>query len=243
MSQLFGFFLVGLFSTAHCLLMCGAIVGALTISLPVSVRERRGVLVGYLAAWNGGRIAGYTLAGFLAGALGELLVLAFGLEYRHSSVLSGLSLLFLVGIGMYIADWLPGVARLEKIGVGLWRILEPFAQSLLPVSSRSRALVFGLLWGWFPCGLTYTVLIWSATVGGPLKGAAAMAAFGLGTLPGLLLAGFFSSRLFIVRQSVWVKRGLGLLLVGYALVMGVWFQELGEAPSLHHPGVSGEWVE
>ncbi len=219
-AQFFEFFIVGLFSTAHCLIMCGAIVGALTVSLPMPVREQRGPLFRYLTAYNIGRIASYAVAGLMVGAFGEVLVRIFDLDQQHSEILMLISGLFLVGIGLHIAGWLPGMALLEKIGNRLWRALEPFAQSLLPVQSPARAMMFGLIWGWFPCGLTYAVLLWTATTGDAIKGALAMTAFGLGTFPGILMASFFSGRLLLFRRSPWVKRGLGLAIILWAVVIG-----------------------
>ncbi|MBF0602637.1 MAG: sulfite exporter TauE/SafE family protein [Nitrospirae bacterium] len=230
-SQWISFFIAGLFSSAHCLVMCGAIVGALTMSLPLSVREQPRTLLGYLAAYNSGRILSYALAGFLAGSFGEMVVRSFGLDHGHSNVLLWISFLFLVGIGLYIAGWLPGVALLEKTGIGLWNRIDPLARSLLPVNSIARAVVFGILWGWFPCGLTYTVLIWSATTGNAIQGAVAMMAFGVGTLPGIFAAGFFSGRMFLFRRSLKLKRGLGILIIlSAALIV---FQNLGHETNAH----------
>lgn len=239
-SQLFEFFVVGLFITTHCLVMCGAIVGALTVSLPLPVRKQRLLLFRYLLAYNSGRILSYSLAGFLAGSFGEVLVQIFDLDQRHSSILMLISSLFLIGIGFHIAGWLPEIALLERVGSRLWHTLEPVAQSLLPVKSQGQALIFGLIWGWFPCGLTYTVLLWTATTGDALKGALAMAAFGVGTFPGLLMASFFSGRFLLFRRSAWVKRGLGLLIILLAIMINFWdMQHKGERVMDHQVINSG----
>lgn len=236
-SQYIEFFVVGLLSTTHCLVMCGAIVGALTVSLPVAVREQRGALLRYLTAYNSGRIFSYALAGLLVGAFGEVLVRTFDLDRHHSEVLIWVSRLFLVGIGLHVAGWLPGIALLERVGNRLWRTLEPFAHALLPVGSLGQALVFGMIWGWFPCGLTYTVLLWTATTGDAADGAMAMAAFGFGTFPGILMAGFFSGRLLLFRRSPWVRRGLGLAVILLALLTAFWDWDSHRGPSgaMDHP--------
>ena len=60
---------------------------------------------------------------------------------------------------------------------------------------RSRAALFGVLWGWLPCGMVYAALLLAASAGGAVEGASVMLAFGAGTLPALLSAGVVASRL------------------------------------------------
>jgi hypothetical protein len=77
----------------------------------------------------------------------------------------------------------------EQAGGSIWRRIEPLGRKLMPVHSPGQALVLGLIWGWLPCGLVYSVLIWAISAGGAIEGAGLMLAFGLGTLPNLLLMG------------------------------------------------------
>ena len=57
-----------------------------------------------------------------------------------------------------------------------------------PVGWRGYAL--GVVLGFLPCGLIYAALAAAAAAGDPLRGAAAMAAFALGTMPGLIGVGW-----------------------------------------------------
>ncbi|RKZ97763.1 MAG: sulfite exporter TauE/SafE family protein, partial [Gammaproteobacteria bacterium] len=41
-------FLLGLFSTVHCIAMCGSVIGALTLSLPAEVRESQRKMLPYV---------------------------------------------------------------------------------------------------------------------------------------------------------------------------------------------------
>jgi hypothetical protein len=52
-----------------------------------------------------------------------------------------------------------------------------------------KALGLGLVWGWLPCGLVYSVLLIAATSAQPIQGAFVIIAFGLGTLPAMRLTG------------------------------------------------------
>ena len=64
-------FLLGFFSTLHCIGMCGGIIGALTFSLPQEIRNDRWRLFPYISAYNLGRISSYTLVGAIVGGLGD----------------------------------------------------------------------------------------------------------------------------------------------------------------------------
>jgi hypothetical protein len=76
----------------------------------------------------------------------------------------------------------------------------------------------GLLWGWLPCGLVYAALLAAAMAGDPARGALAMLAFGLGTLPWLLAAGVGAARL-----RDWMRVRAVRLATGGALVgAGAW---------------------
>jgi sulfite exporter TauE/SafE len=63
--------------------------------------------------------------------------------------------------------------------------------------------------GWLPCGLVYGALTAAAFAGSPAGGAAAMLAFGLGTLPWLLAVGVGAARLraWMGRRAVRLAAG------------------------------------
>ncbi len=181
-------FLVGLLGGVHCVGMCGGIVGALTFGLS---RERRGSLsavMPFQLTYNLGRVTSYVLAGAIMGALGMLLAQLMPVYYAQR-VLLGVAGLFMILLGLYLAGWWMVLNRIEQAGSALWRRLEPISRRLLPVRTPGQALLVGLLWGWIPCGLVYSMLVNAVAAGSALEGAALMAAFGLGTLPNLLLMG------------------------------------------------------
>lgn len=186
--------LVGLLGGVHCVGMCGGIVGALTFGLPAEVRASPARVFPYLLAYNLARISAYTLAGALMGGLGWLAMdlVAFHAAQQVLQVLAGL---FMVMLGLYLAGWWAGLARVERAGGVIWRRIEPFARRLLPVRSPRQALMLGFLWGWLPCGLVYSTLIWALASGHPAQGALLLLGFGLGTLPNLLLMGVFAAQL------------------------------------------------
>lgn len=201
-------FLVGLLGGTHCVGMCGGIVGALSMGAPARWSM--------LLAYNAGRILSYSAAGALAGALGAA---SLGLEGQMPIrlILYFLANLMLVALGLYLLGVTRALAFTERAGQSLWRLLQPLTRRFLPARSMAQAFPLGLLWGWLPCGLVYSALATSLTAGSAGSGALAMLAFGLGTLPNLLLAGIVLARLneFVRRPAVRIFSGL--LVLGFGL--------------------------
>ena len=92
---------------------------------------------------------------------------------------------------------------------------------LLVREGAPARFALGTIWGLVPCGLIYSVLPIALFAGGALEGAAVMLAFGLGTLPNLLAAGWIVARARAWLDSRVVRYGAGILLAGFAAV-GIW---------------------
>ena len=211
-------FLVGFFGGVHCVGMCGGIVGALTLGLPETVRARWRSAWPYHLAYNLGRITSYTLAGALAGGLGGL-VLKLTALHQAQQALQVLAALFMLALGLYLGGWWSGLLRIERLGGVLWRRVEPFGRRFLPVASPPQAFALGLVWGWLPCGLVYSVLVWSLAAGSALDGAKLMLSFGVGTLPNLLLMGLLAARLGAFVRRPWPRRIAGGLVAAFGVLL------------------------
>ncbi|NIF27318.1 sulfite exporter TauE/SafE family protein [Pantoea sp. Tr-811] len=199
---------LGLLGGGHCLGMCGGLMGALTLAIPPEQRGRR---LRLLLAYNLGRILSYASAGLLLGLAGWAVAsspAALGLRV--------VAALLLICMGLYLAGWWSGLTRVEALGRGLWRHIQPLASRLMPVSSMPRALLLGALWGWLPCGLVYSTLLWAASQGNAGYSAALMLAFGLGTWPVLLATGLAAERVnaLLRRRSLRVAGGVLVILFG-----------------------------
>jgi sulfite exporter TauE/SafE len=192
--------------------MCGGIVSALTFGLPRDLQGRLLAMLPFQLAYNLGRILSYTLAGALMGGLGYLLAESLPV-YFAQRVLYGLAGVFMVALGLYLAGWWLGLNRLERAGGAIWRRLEPLGQRLLPVRTWRQGFLLGLVWGWVPCGLVYSTLVWAVSAGGFWQGGAMLLAFGLGTLPNLLLMGLVAGGLLRWSRKAWVRQGAGALVV------------------------------
>ncbi|ANC81212.1 sulfite exporter TauE/SafE family protein [Pseudomonas putida] len=199
---------LGLLGGGHCLGMCGGLMGALTLAIPP---EQRGKRLRLLLAYNLGRIFSYACAGLLLGLAGWAVA-----SSPAALALRVAAALLLIAMGLYLAGWWSGLTRIEALGRGLWRHIQPMASRLLPVSSLPRALLLGALWGWLPCGLVYSTLLWAASQGNAGYSAVLMLAFGLGTWPVLLATGLAAERVnaLLRRRSVRVAGGVLVMLFG-----------------------------
>ncbi len=209
-------FAVGLLGGVHCIGMCGGIVSALTLGLAESVRRRPRTLLPYLLAYNTGRILSYTTAGALVGGIG-LLATDLARVHEAQQVLQIVAGIFMVVLGLYLGGWWQGLVRVERLGGHLWRRIEPLGRRFLPVRRPGEAFVLGLVWGWLPCGLVYSTLVWAISAGGVLEGAALMLSFGLGTLPMLLGMGMVAGKLSAYMRQHWVRAVAGLLVIGFGI--------------------------
>ena len=210
-------FMIGLLGSTHCIGMCGGIVGALTMGLPEKTRQSPLKLLPYLLTYNTGRLISYSIAGLIVGLLSSSLSEVFqGGKFPIGGIVGGL---FMVALGIYVAGWFQTMAWLEKLGGKLWRKIEPFGRYFMPVKSPVQALGLGFLWGWLPCGLVYSTLAWAATSGNAIDSALLMLAFGVGTLPMLLVMGGFAEKLQRFTRHKWTRYVAGILLIVFGAMI------------------------
>lgn len=208
--------LLGLFGSAHCVLMCGGIASALSGGLvqlgkrPKPVRSTLG--------YNVGRIAAYVALGTLVGALGRAVdfVPFFGVARIALRFVAGA---MLVGAGLYVAGAWKRFALVERLGAPIWRRVQPSAAKLIDSSSPFAAVGLGALWGLMPCGLVYAAFGLALASGTPAIGALVMAAFGIGTAPAMIATGLASARIApALRTRAWIRRTAGALVIAFGVI-------------------------
>ncbi|KRW59979.1 sulfite exporter TauE/SafE family protein [Pseudomonas sp. TTU2014-080ASC] len=202
--------IIGFLGGGHCLGMCGGLMGALTLAIPPEQRAQR---LRLLLAYNLGRILSYSLAGLLLGLAGWAIA-----GSPLVTALRVIAALLLIAMGLYLAGWWSGLTRIEALGRGLWRYIQPLTRQFMPVTSLPRALILGGLWGWLPCGLVYSTLLWAASQGNAAHSALLMLFFGLGTLPVLLATGLAAQQLSNLMRKRGIRIAAGLLVI----LFGFW---------------------
>lgn len=208
---------MGLLGGTHCAGMCGGIVSGLTLGISKDERNSSSTLSIYLLAYNSGRILSYIIAGIVISSIGNIAdSIGSGMEVRKILTLIASSVMIL--LGLYLTGWwTTAIIKIEKAGAILWRFIEPFAKKFIPIRSTSQAVFAGMLWGWLPCGLVYTALLWAMSAETIAQGGIIMASFGIGTLPTLFGIGYFSNRVIIHLQKQWVRTSAGIMVAGLGL--------------------------
>lgn len=173
----------------HCTAMCGPVVAAF------SLRLRKGPRAGPQLLYNLGRVTTYSLIGGAAGAAGSIPGISAGLGPFQKWIALGTGLLIVL-MGLSLGGWLPRLPVLAGSDGSAGR-LERLAGLARESGGPGVFFPLGLLLGFLPCGLVYAALLTSARAGmdagnpagGFLRGFLAMALFGIGTIPSLLLVG------------------------------------------------------
>ncbi len=214
-------FNLGLFSSLHCVGMCGGFISSLMLvtsdSNEINKSKKKKNLKSSFA-YNFGRTISYSIAGLLMGlfglALAELLA-----QFNIHFVLQLLASIILISIALNILGLFQLSMRLESIGMTLWKRAQPLAKGLLPVDNFIKAFLFGMVWGWLPCGMVYSALLFSLTTGSALNGMLIMLCFGLGTLPTMISAGYFIEYLNQFRQHKQLRWFTATVLIVIAVAL------------------------
>jgi len=205
---------LGLASTLHCAGMCGGIAaGLLHVSAPRSAAE--GMRIAVLT--HAGRIASYALAGTLVGAMGAPAVAWLDREIAFRLV-QWAGAVALMWIGLSTAGLLPSLSLLDRL---LAPLANRLARTAVPRFGRyPTALMGGLAWGMMPCAMVYGALFTAMLSGSAAGGASVMAAFGAGTLPGLIAAtaGFGALAAIGARQNLRRIAGIAIGILGFLTV-------------------------
>lgn len=185
--------LLGLASGVHCVGMCGGFVAAFSTSRVIPIQSARPPMRRVLL-FNAGRITTYAILGAASGFLGGELAFAFGAQ----TALYVLANVMLIAVGLHLTGATQVLGFLERLTAPLWRAVQPLLR-------MRNAYIPGLAWGFIPCGLVYGALAAAAFAGSAAGGAAAMLAYGLGTLPWLAGTGF---------ALQWIRRPLARAIAG-----------------------------
>jgi hypothetical protein len=217
-------FAAGLASGVHCVAMCGGVVTAFDAGpravIPIRPAQAGGSAVRRLA-FNAGRISTYGAAGAAVSLLSAGAVSAGLLPGQQALGIA--SAVMLIIVGFYLLGFVRVLEPFERLGAPLWRRLMPLASRLLPARTWAQAYAAGLVWGFLPCAMVYAALAAAAFSGGLGRGALAMLAFGLGTLPFLLAAGWLAARIRVWRAAA------GAIVLGFGVAGLAQAGALGES--------------
>ena len=205
-----GVILAGGFSAGfgHCAAMCGPLVGSLALAAAPGGPRRT---LGGQLAYHAGRVTTYALLGAVMGATGAFLNVAGRLAGVQDAVAIGGGVL-LVLVGLSAAGISAGLRRVEaRVSAGLRRLVR----ALLEGGGPGRLYPVGLALGVLPCGVSWTAFLAAAGTGSPVRGLLLALAFGLGTVPPLLLVGAAAAAVGArLRGALYRAGGVLVALVG-----------------------------
>ncbi len=217
-SQYLVAFFTGFLGGVHCFGMCGSIVGALTLGIPRDKTRHSPFII--TLGYNIGRISGYVLAGTIVAFVSSSFIDLADIN-GLKRIIAMVASLFMIALGLYLAGIWNGIAKIEILGGFLWKRIQPLTKRFMPVTTFQRAIPLGFLWGWLPCGMVYMALMLTMSVEHAFEGGLIMLAFGLGTLPNLLVMGVAAAKLskWVRHPTIRMVAGLLVVLLG---VMGLW---------------------
>lgn len=205
-----------LISLGHCLGMCGPLVSAYALAQRGEGAGRWAVALA-AGRYHVGRLTCYVLLGGALGLVGGLLG---GPERARvlTGVVSGAAGLAMIAVGLSLLDLLPPVLRLERLPVGgfLLRRVRPMLGSRSPWAQLGLGFANGML----PCGPLWAVALAAVASGGAWQGMQAMGAFGLGTVPALVVLAFGAGLLpATVRRRFYRAGAVLVVVVGLQLLL------------------------
>jgi sulfite exporter TauE/SafE len=214
-------FVGGLLGSAHCIGMCGPLalaLGADQVTLRSNLRRQ--------LVFSAGRVFTYGFCGSVAALTGWWLAqrpLAFVNVQATLSLIAGVALVL---VGLSAAGWLP-IRLPMRTNSPSCSAARGF-KTLLTGQSLLSALLAGVFTGFIPCGLVYAFLAYAATTGDVLAGWLTMVAFGLGTMPMMVLAGSggsllsFTARNRALRIAAWCVVVTGLITIARGAGYSEW---------------------
>jgi len=196
LSIVWSMFAVGLVTSIHCVFMCGGLVLTYAVKGTQDGPWYR-KLMPHLA-YQGAKIVSYALVALALGGLVALLGRAIDITPLRNwlQVVAGIYMV-LLGIGM--TGKVPFLRHISpRPPKFLVNALSKNRKKATSDASEGKAslatpISFGLLTGLMPCAPLIAAQASAMATGSPLLGVLAMVAFGLGTMPLMLVFGFASS--------------------------------------------------
>ena len=216
-------FVLGLLGSFHCVGMCGPIAFMLPVDQTNSFKK-----VSQITVYHVGRLLSYCIIGVVFGLVGKSLHL-FGFQQQLSIA---------IGILMILVVLIPQkIFNKYNFSKPVYKVISKIKSALgsaLKKKSMDTFLTIGLLNGFLPCGLVYMAVFAAIAGGTALNGGLYMIIFGLGTIPLMTSAIYFSHFLKgTVRQKIQKAIPVFVVIIGFLFILrglGLGIPYLSPAP-------------
>ncbi|WP_242204300.1 sulfite exporter TauE/SafE family protein [Aestuariivivens insulae] len=216
-------FILGLLGSFHCVGMCGPIA----FMLPVD-RTNNYKKISQITVYHIGRLIAYSIIGLAFGLIGKSFYL-FGLQ-QQLSIAIGVIMIVLVLIPQHKLNS-------YTISKPIYRIISKIKSALgnaLKKKTADTFLTIGFLNGFLPCGLVYMAVFAAIASGNAFNGSIYMSVFGLGTIPLMTTAIYFSQFLKgSIRQKIQRAIPIFVVIIGLLFILrglGLGIPYLSPAP-------------
>lgn len=197
----------GILGSFHCVGMCGPIAFMLPVSRENSFKKFLQVLL-----YHTGRLMAYSIIGLAFGVLGKSLDL-FGFQQQLSIA---------AGILMIAVIVLPyKTFRKYNFSRPMYKVVGKVKSSLgsaLKKKTPDTFFTIGFLNGFLPCGLVYMAAFGAIASGSIVQGSLYMVLFGVGTIPLMTTAVYFSGML-----NGMIKRKMQKMIPVFVVLIGLLF--------------------
>ena len=201
--------ILGLLGSFHCVGMCGPIAFMLPVDRQNSFKK-----VIQISIYHFGRLLTYSLIGLVFGLVGKSLYI-FGIQQQLSIA---------IGVLMIVIVLIPyKTFNKYNFSKPLYKFISKVKSALgkeLKKKTPDTFLTIGFLNGFLPCGLVYMALLGAIATGSALKGSIYMFVFGVGTIPLMTTAIYFSRFLSgVVRKKIQKAIPVFIVIIGLLFIL------------------------
>ena len=201
--------ILGLLGSFHCVGMCGPIAFMLPVDRQNSFKK-----VIQISIYHFGRLLTYSLIGLVFGLVGKSLYI-FGIQQQLSIIIGAL---------MIIIVLIPyKTFNKYNFSKPLYKFISKIKTALgkeLKKKTPDTFLTIGFLNGFLPCGLVYMALLGAIATGSALEGSLYMFVFGIGTIPLMTTAIYFSRFLSgVVRKKIQKAIPVFVVIIGLLFIV------------------------
>ena len=209
-------FLMGLFGSLHCAVMCGPIMLGMPFQKKSFLQSSLQLLL-----YQFGRIFVYTVLGIGVGALGSSIKIFSNQKTLSLSI--GIILIVFTAL-QFSTIYKYRFAKIQN------KLLNPVSKLMSKVFKLKRwGLFAGMLNGLIPCGMVYLALATALNTGSVSSGGTFMLLFGLGTTPLMMMismGGIYLKKYirFNTQQLIpWFMLFIGILFILRSAELGIPF--------------------
>lgn len=203
-------FLLGFFGNLHCLGMCGGLI----IALSLDISKNRKKFLFYQLIYNSSRILSYCLIGVFVNIFGFFIFDLFDMDVKF--VFNLFFPIIIIFFGIRLLNVFNNFFLVfEKFFYDFFNFLHKKFYIISFLKSPYKEFIIGLLWGCMPCGLVYSALTITFISDSIVKSFLLMMCFGLGTLPAIIFAGTFYSKIILLKKSNFIFKLVGFFTISY----------------------------